>query len=306
MPLISSLLLKRLLDEPEVRGHLTDAHVPESVPGSRDGVMVYGRWNGTPAIAKIGIPANELYWAREVARVDPGVMPTLFASGDTLGSESVAWHLMERCPTVLGWQFHDVGYRLLMEAGVRFQLATRRVRQVKQSDVDVGRIGIALRECLTCDYPVPEGSQRLAANLERDMEWVRSVCEVEMCHGDLHPSNAVLRVTPPDPAAQVLLVDISCWPTFWAHEGSYCEIIWWHAPIPDGHPTMTHAMAAVRARHGMSVPSDADLHRLSTLYRGWHALRAWPRASHRNHASGYEAAARQYIKEAAALSGTLA
>ena len=267
--------------------------------------MVLGNWDGVPAIAKLGIFAHELYWAREVARVDPGVMPALYACGDTLGGEPLAWHVMERCPTVLGWQFQHEGYRLLMEAGVRFQLATRQIRRAGVPDVDVPGFCARLRESLASDYPVPEGSAPLATNLERDLAWVLSVCEVEICHGDLHPSNAVLRVTPPDPAAQALLVDISSRPIPWAHEGSYAEIIWWHAPIPGGHPTMTHVMAEVRRRHGMSAPSDADLHRLSTLYRGWHALSAWPRASHRNHRPDYEAAARTYIKEAAELSGTL-
>ena len=302
-----SLTLRQLLNEPAVRGRLGDLHAPDLRVNNSGALMAHGTWDGAPAIAKIGMPEYQLRWTREVARVDPSVLPALYASGDTLAGEPRAWLLMERCPHVLGWQFHDVGYRLLMEAGVRFQRATRLVGPcLGPADVDLERFTTSLRETFTTsDIPPPDGAERLADNVERDLEWVLATCEVEQCHGDLHPSNAVLRVTPPDPAAQALLVDVSSYVIPWAYEGSYCEIIWWHAPIPDGHPTMTHAMAAIRRRFGMSVPSDEDIHRLSTLYRGWHALRAWPRAPHRYHVPDYEAAARAYIKEAAALSGSL-
>ena len=270
--------------------------------------MVFGTWDDVPSIVKVGVPPNELRWTREVARVDPGVLPTLFASGDSIGEEPLRWLAMERCPHVLGWQFQETGYRLLIEAGIRFQRATRQVGpRPGPVDVDVNRFGRVLRQSLgTSDVPLPEGADAFAAAVERDVAWVLSVCEVEQCHGDLHPSNAVLRVPPPDPAARALLVDVSSSALPWAYEGPYAEVVFWPTPLPDGHPTMTHAMAAERRRHGMSVPSEEDVRRLSILYRGWHALRLWSHAPHRTHHPDYEAAARRYIREAAEVSRSLA
>jgi hypothetical protein len=300
-------LIAQLLEEPAVKGRLQDAHVSERKSSYSGAFMVYGAWDGAPAIVKVGVPPNELHWTREVARVDPGVLPTLFASGESIGEEPLRWLAMERCPHMLGWQFNETGYRLLVEAGVRFQLATRRVvPRSRPADVEVDRFCRDLRQRMsTSDVPLPAGAVALAAAAERDLAWVLSVCEVEQCHGDLHPSNAVLRVTPPDPAARALLVDVSSSPLPWAYEGPYAEIVFWPAPIPDGHPTMTHAMAAERRRNGMSVPSDEDVYRLSTLYRGWHALRLWSHAPHRTHHPDYEAAARRYIQEATEMSRSL-
>ncbi|HET7768954.1 MAG TPA: hypothetical protein VFN74_09255 [Chloroflexota bacterium] len=301
-------LVALLLEDPAVKPHLPDARVSERKSSYSGAFMVYGSWDGAPAIVKVGVRPNEARWTRAVARVDPGVLPTLHASGDSIAEEPLAWLAMERCPHVLGWQFHDVGYRLLFEAGVRFQLATRRVGpRPTAADVDVDRFCRVLRQSMSrSDLPLPEGGAALAAAAERDVAWVLSVCEVEQCHGDLHPSNAVLRVTPPDPAARALLIDVSSSPLPWAYEGPYAEIVFWPAPIPDGHPTMTHALAAERRRRGLSVPSDEDLLRLSTLYRGWHALRLWAHAPHRTHHPDYQAAARRYIVEAAQLSRSLA
>ena len=301
-------ILRLLLEQPALKGRLQDARVLELKDNYSGAFMVHGTWEGTPAILKVGTTPNETHWTREVARVDPGALPALFASGDSIGEEPLAWLAMERCPETLGWTYGSAGYGLLMQAGVRFQRATRQVGpRPGPSDVDVGRFCRVLRHSLaTAEVPPPAGAEALVAALERDVEWVLGICEVEQCHGDLHPSNAVLRVPPPDPAAQALLVDVSPAALPWTYEPAYCEIVFWPTPIPDGYPTMTHAMAAVRARHGMSVPSAPDLDRLATLYRGWHAVRGWSNARHRAHHPEYEAAARGYIRDALEISCSLA
>ena len=300
-------LVRRLLDEPSLSGRLQEVRVPELKDNYSGAFMVHATWDGAPALVKVGVTPTEARWTRAVAAVDPGALPALFASGDSIDAEPLAWLAMERCPETLSWTYGPAGYRLLMEAGVRFHRATRQVApRPGPGDVDVARFCRVLRHSLaTADVSPPDGAEELAATIERDMEWVLSICEVEQCHGDLHPSNAVLRVPPPDPAAQALLVDVSSAALPWAYEPAYCEIVFWPTPLPDGHPTMTHLMAAVRARHGISVPSAADLDRLATLYRGWHAVRGWSNARHRTHHPDYEAAARAYIKDALAVSRSL-
>ena len=60
---------------------------------------------------------------------------------------------------------------------------------------------------------MPEGSAPLAANLERDLEWVLSICEVEICHGDLHPFNVLV-----DDRGQTTVLDWSAEVVDWLQD----------------------------------------------------------------------------------------
>jgi len=306
-------LVRVLLDDPAVAGRLRDPDMGVLKPNYSGAFMVRGTWTdepgdgaatGDPVIVKVGATPNEARWTRDIFQVDPGVVPTLYASGDAIGDEPLWWLVMERCPHVLGWQWGGVGYGMLLEAGVRFQLASRQIApHFGPSDVRVRWFCDLVRRGLSADFPAPSGAKQLVANLEGDWAWVLSHSRVELCHGDLHASNAVTRAAPPDPRARALLIDLSPAALPWAYEPAYCEVLWWRTQTPNGEPTLAHAMAAIRERHGLEVPAPADLERLATLFLGWHALRFWPNERHRSHAPGYEAAARAYIAAAREVSG---
>jgi hypothetical protein len=263
--------------------------------------LLYGRWGGPvgatrapaaaaagslPAIVKLGAGAREVHWATQLARHAPDVVPGVYAAGLTLGGEPAPWLLMERCAA----RFSDDWLRApwkprvfttLLDAGVRFQLAARRIAPpVGPADVDVPWLSGLVRRALTCDPPAPgprDLAERVVARLAREWEWVLSVCRVELAHGDLYPGNAVWRTAPSGPEAAALLVDHTPGALPWALEAAYCEAIYWAGGT--GHPgyaTTTHETAALRAAYGLDVPARADVDRLAALCAGWQAMRLWP------------------------------
>jgi hypothetical protein len=295
-------LARLLLAEPAVGGRLRDARFGALAPNYSGALMLEGAWDGGAAIAKVGATPREVHWMRELARVDPGLIPTLHASGDALGDEPLAWMVMERCAHEVGWQWGGVGYGMLLEAGVRFQLAARAIAgAVGAEDVDVEGFCALAGEALACDPPPPGPAERVVARMAEEWAWVLRTCRVETCHGDLHPGNAVSRAAPPDPGARALLIDHAPAPMPWATEPARCEILYWRTQTPRGEPTLVHAMAAIRAREGLEVPAPGDLDRLAALFIAWHALRLWPNASHRQLPSRaeYPEAVRGYMEAAA-------
>jgi hypothetical protein len=273
--------------------------------------MLHGLWTervgdpatpGAPVLVKVGATPREVRWTRDLARVDPGLIPTLHASGDAIGDQPLAWLVMERCRHVVGWQWGGVGYGMLMEAGVRFHLAARALGPpLGPGDVATAAYCQRVRLGAAGGPPAPGPAETVLARMERDWEWVLAVCRVELCHGDLHPGNAVSRAAPPDPEARALLIDHAPQPMPWVYDPAYCEVVYWRTPTPHGEPTLVHAMAAVRARHGLEVPPAAELDRLATLFLAWNALRLWSHEAHRRHHPDYADAARGYVEAAARL-----
>lgn len=295
-------LLDALVLEPSVAGSMRDAQLGELTTNYSGAFMAYGSWLGQDAIVKVGATPQELRWTRELARVDPDLIPTLYASGEALGSEPLAWMVMERCAHDLGWQWGGVGYGMLMEAGVRFQIAAREIAPpVGPEDVDPGPFFALARSALTCDPPAPGPAVELLARAESDWASVIDLCGVELCHGDLHAGNAVCRVAPPHPEARALLIDHAPAPMPWPSDPARCEIIYWPTQTPNGEPSLVHTMAAIRQRRGLAVPSPKDVDRLAALFLAWHVLRLWPHTAHRTHPGrpDYPKAAAAYIEAAA-------
>jgi len=200
---------------------------------------------------------------------------------------------MERCPHVLDrrWLRESWGHRpitTLLDAGVRFHLAARRIAPpVGPADVWRDWLNELVRRGATGDPPAP--AQRVVEHLERDWEWVLSVCRVEFAHGDLHLGNAVWRSVPSEPDALALLVDHAPYPAPWALEAARCEAVYWgewaRHPI---YPTTVHEMAAIRAAYGLEVPAPADVDRLAALCVAWEALGLWSNPMR----AGYQAMAK--------------
>ena len=297
-------LLRLLLQQPAVAGGLGDVRLVELAANYSGAFFAHATWLRQPAIVKVGATPREVRWMRDLARVDRRIIPALFASGDAIGDEPLAWLVMERCPHEVGWQWGGAGYGMLLEAGVLFQLAARKIAPpVGPADVDVDGFCALAREALACEPPPPGPAAELVARMPDDWSWVLRTCQVELCHGDLHAGNAVSRAAPPDPEARALLIDHAPLALPWASEPARCEIIYWPTQTPHGEPSLVHAMAAVRARHGLEVPRPADLDRLARLFLAWHALRLWPHARHRDFPGrpGYRDAVRQYVEAASRI-----
>jgi hypothetical protein len=275
--------------------------------------MVHGTWAGEtealPAIVKLGAGEREVHWAMQLSRHAPDVLPGVYAAGYTLGGERLPWLVLERCPYTIDydWFRAERGHRIfttLMEAGVRFHLASRRIAPlVGPEDVRVEWLSGLVRLALTCDPPAPgprELVERVCGRLERDWAWMLSVCRVELCHGDLHLANAVWRTRPSEPDSRALLLDHAPYAMPWALEAAYCQAIYWGGwarhPV---YTTPTHEMAALRAAHNLEVPGPADVDRLATLCVAWQAMRLWPTTTRYHGRPKYESAVARWIEHAA-------
>jgi hypothetical protein len=210
--------------------------------------------------------------------------------------------VMERCPYRLDYTWGHRLYTMVMDAGVRFHMASRRIApQVGPEDVPLARLTDMVRRSVENDPPAPGPARRVAERFAEDWAWVLSVCRVEFGHGDLHLNNAVWRTVPPDPEARALLVDYAPAPVPWASEAAYCQVVYW----PGGtrhrvHKTLVHEMAALRAGYGLEVPAPEDVDRLATLFLAWNALYLWFRVAHRHGVAEYVETVGRWMEEAAA------
>jgi hypothetical protein len=316
-------LVQRLLTEPGVAGCLR--YVKQSdITSSSGAPMLYGIRDGPveaahaqaaspnpvgsfPVIVKLGAGAREVHWATQLARHAPDVVPGVYAAGSALGGEPAPWLIMERCAERYSddwprapWK-HRV-FTTLLDAGVRFNLAARRIAPpVGPANVDVAWLSGLVRRALTGAPSGPRAlAERVVARLARDWAWVLSVCRVELAHGDRYPGNPVWRTAPSSPVAQALLVDDTPGALPWALEAAYCAAVYWGGGT--GHPahaTTTHEMAALRAAYGLEVPARADVDRLATLCGGWQAMRLWPTRTRYHGRPRYEAAVARAIGGAA-------
>jgi hypothetical protein len=153
-------------------------------------------------------------------------------------------------------------------------------------------VGIAL------DPPGPVDG--VLERFEKDFDWVASVCGYEVCHGDLHMCNALVRTPPPQPSAAVL---IDCQPIIqpWAFNAAYLQVLNSIDLSRVGYADLVPKMSRIRARYAMPSVEWCDLERLSVICLGWFAIRMWGLSLDRHSIPDYRAQTRRYISESAAL-----
>ena len=164
---------------------------------------------------------------------------------------------------------------MLLEAGVLFQQAARTLAPAARvagvlNELRVDELAARLERGIRRGVPGP--AQRVLRRLDADWTWVTDVCELEVCHGDLHLANALSRAGPPDGVA--LLIDIHPTRMPWAYDATKAEIL--NAdPRRVGCRGLVVKQAAMRQRYGLSAPVDAELDRLQAIVLGWRAMEVW-------------------------------
>jgi hypothetical protein len=265
-----------VLAEPAITSVASDIH-PEPQLWGQSALHFAARHSnsGAPLLLKVNVPPDQLWWTRQLADNHPQLLPHVFASGDHLGQTRLGWIVWERVRGGLhpGWQGRE--FDMILDAGVEFQLAARELAPAAQAAQVVAELCVdnlveRLEHGVRRAAPFP--AKQVLARVFEDWRWVTDVCEIEICHGDLHLANALCRDLPPDGVA--LLIDHHPTRMPWVCEAAKPEIL--NAePSRLGCRGLIVKQAALRVHRGLSVPREADLERLQAIVLGWWAIQIW-------------------------------
>lgn len=260
-----------------------------------------GVWQATqmPVLIKLGVNRNQLYWTQQTAAADPGVVPLLYVSGDHLGELQIGWTVMERVEHgPLGPDWNGDEFEMLLEAAVRFQRAARMIepRHIIILDASTFRRWVEVGLPLVPPGPVTEVMQRF----EQDWTWISSVCQLEVCHGDVHMCNVLTR-TPAPCRGDGLLID--CQPVVqpWVFDAAYPQILNSVDRSRIGYTDLVPRMAHLRSAYGMSSCEGPDLEGLACISLAWYAIRMWGLCPDRHALADYRHETERYITASAAI-----
>jgi len=272
-----ALLRDLLMREGAISDHVAD---PVFLPGLRSfgggcHFRARRRDGGGEVAVKLGAYANEREWITAVQVWDPGLMPVPMAMGAHLGPYRLGWLVSEWLPFgPLGPVWGGEEFRLLIDAAVRFHaIADTNASGHRQGAVAALPIAELTQDKVAAwlDHPQPPlPIPELRRNLPADWLWLHEHVPASVCHGDLHLANALARAAPP--AGPAVLIDVQPIRQPWILEAAYLQIFQTD-PVRPGSHDLIPAMAAARARRGLSVGDD--LRQASTISLAWMAMRAW-------------------------------
>jgi hypothetical protein len=269
-------LYQLVLAEPAI-GRVASEITPDPQPWGQSGLHFSARLigSGAPALLKINVARDQLWWTRSLAHAFPDLLPRVFAAGEQVGGENLGWILWEPIRSGLhpGWAGRE--FDMILEAGVQFQVASRTLAADAQAagvlnELRVEDLAEQIEQGVRRAAPGP--ADRVLRRVAADWAWVNDICETEICHGDLHMANALCRDDPPGGAA--LLIDHHPTRMPWACEPAKPEIL--NAePTRVGCRRLVARQAAIRSRLGLSAPGGAALERLQAIVLGWWAIQMW-------------------------------
>ena len=231
--------------------------------------------SGEPTLLKVNVARDQLWWTRSLAQEYPELIPYVFAAGERVDGQSLGWILWERVRGGLhpGWEGRE--FEMILEAGVRFQVASRKLAHRAQAagalnELQVVDLAERLEQGVRRGAPAP--AEKVLRRIYEHWAWVKDICETEVCHGDLHLGNALCRAEPP--GGEALLIDHHPTRMPWACEAAKPEIL--NAePSRNGCRGLVAKQARIRSGLGLSAPSAADLQRLQAIVLGWWAIQMW-------------------------------
>ncbi len=224
------------------------------------------RPTGVAAVIKLDVDPIELLWTRALHELGTGLVPELFASGESLGSLDVRWLVHERMPFTLSHAWPDgIDVDMLIDTGVRFQMAA--------ADIDLPvawtytEDGLRRRLEAAIDTSEQAVANVLLDHLHENWSWLQEVCGEQTLFGDLITPNVAVRVGPPQ-WSDGLLLDVGAirgpWPM---------DVAWPEGKNGRGHYRgLVRKMAKVRDRYGLPSGTDDEIERASALVMGWNML----------------------------------
>jgi hypothetical protein len=221
---------------------------------------------GVAAVLKLDVDPIELMWTRALHEHETGLVPELFASGETLGPLDVRWLVHERMPFTLSHAWPDgLDVDMLIATGVRFQGAARDIDlPVAWEYAEVGR---RRRLEAAIEAGAPPAANVLLEALDENWGWLTSTFGSEVLFGDLITPNVAVRVGPPA-WSDGLLLDVGAVRGPWPMDAAWPE-----GKNGRGHYRgLVRKMARARAAYGLPSGDDADVARASAIVMGWTML----------------------------------
>ena len=225
----------------------------------------------SPIIVKVGISPDELFYAQQLDKKEPELVPTVYASG-RLAEMDICWAAFELIPYgPLGPLWEGNEYDLMIEAGVKFQ---RLAQKIAPSEI-ARRNRNSFRQSLEqgAEKNAPGPVHKILRNFDQQWDWLISVCSIEICHGDLHLGNGLSRH--PAPNGPAVLIDFSPLYQPWCFDAAYLQALSIGDRNRRNHSNLVKKMAHLRADFGLSTVRDMDLDKMQILTVGWFALAEW-------------------------------
>lgn len=224
-----------------------------------------------PVVIKLPVSVRELRWTRRL-QSEEGVVPRLYASGDSLGGYDLAWIIIEELPFgPLGSTWDDGCVpRIAAAAAGFYKIASQYEIDADPVREDWDELVKGAREALQRNATIPNQQKWVAtlktvqSRLDRLVEVWRARPIEGWVHGDLHPANALCRTSEPD--APVALIDLAeVRPGHWIEDAVYLERLHWARPerIRKHKPVK----AIVQARKKFGLPTGGDYQRLAAVRR---------------------------------------
>jgi len=224
-------------------------------------------------VVKLPVVLRELTWIRRLQGGDPatGVVPRLYAGGETLGGYDLAWLVIEHFPHgPLGTHWHDDHVARLADAAARFYSAAAAypVDQPPRREPWSDLLRQAQDSLKINDVPRRQSWRTsikgLKARLTRLVdEWDARRAD-EWLHGDLHLANAMSREGLE--SGSVSLIDLAeVHVGHWVEDAVYLERQLWARPERLKPVGAVKAVAAARRSYGL--PVDDSYPRLAAIRR---------------------------------------
>lgn len=240
-----------------------------------------GKPREIPCVVKLPIGYTEYFWTKRLGLVHPDewddpdsqTMPTprVLAAGFELGGYDLAWVVMERFTSLpIAMERSESAFWAMFEAAAEFQAAAVLEMPVEPEKARPSPDWASLLE---------QGQNALRSNpIEDQARWIEQLTRVEgcldtlmsrwanrsidtWCHHDLHPHNAMRRLTDdPEIHGHCALIDLALVaPGSWVEDALYTERLFWgrREQLCDIDPLTT--LASTREAIGLPGLDDEAL-----------------------------------------------